>query len=423
MWVAGDITGLPIPADAATLHDGGSRYLTEAFARFGALAPENRVTRLTEFAEVSGGSTGRKLALTVEYQSPGPRRELFVKFSRDLDDPARDHGRTQMESEIRFAALSGSAEFPIVVPTAMFADYHPESGTGILITERIAFGANGIEPQHPKCMDYTMAEPAEHYRALLTAVATLAGAQQAGRLPIDSSTEFTTDIEALSVGERPPVTAERLVRRVDRLVEFAANHPALLPANVRSASFLARLRTELPRLLALEPYVWRQLRERTDFVALCHWNANVDNAWFWRDGDGALKCGLMDWGCVGQMNVAMALWGALCSAETALWNDEFDALLLLFVDVFDANGGANLDVVALRSQVVLYAATMAMTWLMDVPSYVTAQVADLGPDSTRMAPGIRDVESVRSRLQMMVNALNLWETSDVGGLLSAISAR
>src|SRR6478736_4992482 len=59
MWVAGDITGLPIPADAATLHDGGSRYLTEAFARFGALAPENRVTRLTEFAEVSGGSTGR----------------------------------------------------------------------------------------------------------------------------------------------------------------------------------------------------------------------------------------------------------------------------------------------------------------------------------------------------------------------------
>jgi hypothetical protein len=423
MWVVGDITGVPIPADAATLHDGGVDYLTEAFARFGALTPANRVTRLTEFAEVSGGSTGRKLALTVDYQSPGPPRELFVKFSRDLDDPARDHGRTQMESEIRFAALARSAEFPIVVPSAMFADYHPESGTGILVTERIAFGANGIEPQQPKCMDYAMAEPVEHYRALLTAVATLAGAQQAGHLPVDSSTAFTTDIEALSVGERPPVTAERLVRRVDRLVEFAASHPALLPANVRSTSFLARLRVELPRLLTLESHVWQYLRERTEFVALCHWNANVDNAWFWRDGDGALNCGLMDWGCVGQMNVAMALWGALCGAETSLWVDEFDALLVLFADVFEVNGGSKLDVTALRAQVVLYTATMAMTWLMDVPSYVTAQVPELGPDSTRMAPGIRDVESVRSRLQMMANALNLWETSDVDGLLSTISAR
>jgi hypothetical protein len=64
-----------------------------------------------------------------------------------------------------------------------------------------------------------------------------------------------------------------------------------------------------------------------------------------------------------------------------------------------------------------------MTWLMDVPSYVTAQVAGLGPASTRMTPGIRDSESVRSRFQMMVNALNLWETSDIGALLSAISAR
>jgi hypothetical protein len=421
-WAVGDVTGLPIPADAAALRDGGPRYLTEAFARFGALAPDNSVTGLTEFAEVSGGSTGRKLLLTVEYEHPGPRRELFVKFSRDLDDPARDHGRTQMESEIRFASLSRDAAFPIIVPDAMFADYHAESGTGVLITERIPFGANGIEPQHAKCMDYVMHDPIEHYRTLLTAVATLAGTEQAGRLRSNSTSAFGTDIEALSVGERIPATAERLVRRVDRLAEFAANHPGLLPANVRAAAFLARLRFELPRLLEVEPYVWRYLRERTEYVALCHWNANVDNAWFWRDADGVLNCGLMDWGCVGRMNVAMALWGALCSAETALWNHEFDALLALYADVFRANGGAELDVVALRAQVVLYAGVMTMTWLMDVPSYVTAAVSDLDATTTRMAPGIRNAESVRCRLQMLTNALNLWESSDVNGLLSAISA-
>jgi hypothetical protein len=37
-----------------------------------------------------------------------------------------------------------------------------------------------------------------------------------------------------------------------------------------------------------------------------------------------------------------------------------------------------------------------------------------------MASGIRDVESVRCRLQMMTNVLNLWERNDIAGLLAAI---
>ena len=76
----------------------------------------------------------------------------------------------------------------------------------------------------------------------------------------------------------------------------------------------------------------------------------------------------MDWGCVGQMNVAMAVWGAMCSAETELWNDDLDDLLALFVDEFHAmRRTPGLDVARLRDQVVLYAAVMAMTWLLDVP--------------------------------------------------------
>jgi hypothetical protein len=315
--------------------------------------------------------------------------------------------------------LSSRADFPIVVPTAMFADYHRESGTGVLITERIPFGVGGVEPQHEKCMDYLMSDQLSHYRALLTAVATLAGTQKAGRLRCSSSA-FATDIEQLSVGERIPLTADRLSRRVARLADFAAAHPALLPANVRSPGFHARLSGELPRLLVLEPLVWGHLRGQHDYVALCHWNANVDNAWFWPDANGVLRCGLMDWGCVGEMNVAMAVWGAMCSAETELWNNDLDTLLALFVDVFHASGGPRLDVARLRDQVVLYSAVMAMTWLLDVPSYVAKQVTDLDSQTTRMDPGIQGAESVRCRLQMMVNALNLWETSDAGGLLTAI---
>jgi hypothetical protein len=41
----------------------------------------------------------------------------------------------------------------------MFATYHIDSGTGILISERIAFGHNRIEPAYAKCMDCTFPAP------------------------------------------------------------------------------------------------------------------------------------------------------------------------------------------------------------------------------------------------------------------------
>jgi hypothetical protein len=65
----------------------------------------------------------------------------------------------------------------------------------------------------------------------------------------------------------------------------------------------------------------------------------------------------------------------------------------------------------------LYAAVMGMTWPLDVPGYVRSQVPDLTSESTRKDPGIRDVENVRCRLQMLTNGLNLWETYDLGRLL------
>ena len=66
-----------------------------------------------DFDEVPGGSTGRKVLLTVEYDKPcRTHTDLFVKFSRDFDNPIRDRGKTQMEPEVRFASLSRATGFP-----------------------------------------------------------------------------------------------------------------------------------------------------------------------------------------------------------------------------------------------------------------------------------------------------------------------
>ncbi|ODQ90622.1 hypothetical protein [Mycolicibacterium holsaticum] len=418
-WVRGDSLGLDLPAHVDALRAGGPAFLTEAFRRSGVLGAHADVAAITDLREFRGGSTGRKALLSVDYSAAaGLPDELFVKFSRDFDDAARDRGRAQMEFEVRFALLSRTPGFPITVPGCLFADYHAATGTGILITERIAYGANGIEPHYDKCLDYRMPDPLGHYEAMLGALGRLAGSHKAGRLPAELVEHFPVDMQRLSVGERAPYTAEQLQRRVDRLAEFAVAHPNLLPEDIRDPKFLARLRDQVIRFPTSEAAIWRYLAEDPDYVALCHWNANVDNAWFWRHPDGHLDCGLLDWGCVGQMNLAMVLWGAMCSAETDMWNQHFEVLLDHFLAEFRAAGGPLLQVATVKRHLLLYVAVMGLAWLLDVPGYLLKLLPSSVPD--RFDARIADDEQARSRLLMMTNFLNLWSRNDMVGVLDGI---
>jgi hypothetical protein len=150
----------------------------------------------------------------------------------------------------------------------------------------------------------------------------------------------------------------------------AVQLPGSVDSPVGSPEFLACLRADVPRFAHHEHAVTGKLAADSDYVALCHWNANVDNAWFWRDADHVLHCGLMDWGCAGKMNVAMALWGATSGAETDLWDQYFDDLLRLFVSEVRARGGPKLDACELQNQVMLYVGIMTVAWLLDVPALI-----------------------------------------------------
>jgi hypothetical protein len=421
MTIAGDDTAIALPSHPAALVAAGSGFLTSAFHIYGTLSRDNAVTRVTECAEISGGSTGRKALLSVEYATPEPHlpTALFVKFSRDLDDPLRDIGRTQMQPEVRFAELASRPGFPITVPTTLFADYHADTGTGILITERIPFGVNGVEPQHHKCLDYEMPNVKEHYRTLVKSLAQLAGWQRGGAAA-DVIDRFPVDLQAATVGERPPLREDKLSRQMSRLTEFADTHAGLLPPNVRAPRFLSELARQIPLIVGAEQALWQHLTASEDHIALCHWNANVDNAWFWRDGDGRLQCGLLDWGCVSQLNVAMALWGALSAAETSLWDKHFDDLVYLFAKDYHAAGGPSIVPSELAAQVLQYAAIMGATWLLDVPALIRARLGEPAKAMTRFDPAIKHDEAIRAPLQMLTNVLNLWQTRDVGSLLAAL---
>lgn len=421
-WVQGDALGLDIPAHAEALGTGGADFLTAAFHAAGSLPANNRVRAITECREVKGGSTGRKLLLSVNYEKPSPdlHRHLFVKFSRDFDDAIRDRGRGQMELEVLFALLSRSPDFPIAVPACYFSDFHHASGTGILITERIAYGRDGIEPHYEKCLDYRMPDQLGHYRALVRALGRLAGSHKAGRLPPQVETYFPFAPEKLVVSQRAPLSPQQISERVASYASFAQQHPGLFPETIRSEAFLRRLADEAPRFQALAERGQKLLQSNRDMIALCHWNAHVDNAWFWHNDRGELECGLMDWGNVSQMNVAMAIWGCLSAAELPIWDDHLDDLLDLFRREFERSGGPALDPAQLGLHLTLYVAMMGLNWMLDVPTFTLAKLPGIDAVESRFDAVIEDNERARTQLLILTAFLNLWQKQDMAAVIALL---
>jgi hypothetical protein len=424
-WVAGDTLGLPIPAHIAALRARAEDFLTKAFRASGALAADNAVAGVTRFDELSVGGTGCKLILSVRYAQPQKALpcDLFVKFSRDFSNHHRDRSRYMLDAEVRFALLSREPGFPIVVPQCLFADYHAASGTGILITERIAYGSNGIEPHYAKCLDTELPEPLAHYRALVTTLARLSGTHKAGLMPARTDTLFPFDAADAALRDRIPYTAQQLRNRVARYADFAAKYPHMLPANIRAPAFIETLRGEVVQFWECEEKIQAVLQGEPDFVALCHWNANIDNGWFWQGKDGALECGLLDWGRVGQMSIARTLYGALSGAEPAFWVEHADGLIALFAAEYERCGGPAIDVEALKTHVDLVTVTMGLAYMMDVPPIVQKEFPDLaeisGPDDPRFLAN----ENARVMLHMLTMFLSRWETQDFGTVLTQALGR
>jgi hypothetical protein len=419
-WVEGDHLGLNIPAHVDALRSGGEAFLTQAFHASGALTDDNTVAAINRLEACPGGSTGCKFWLSVQYARPAPElhTDLFIKFSRDFDDRIRDQSRDQLEAEVKLALISRSPGFPIVVPTSYFADYHAASGTGLLITQSIPFGKQGLEPLYEKCLDYRMPEPLAHYRAIFRNLGKLAGTHKSGRIEDSVARHFPFVPARQSLDQPVRYSLEQLQRRVEKLADFAVQHPRLLPANIASAEFIAKLAAEIPLFLQHESAIKRYLQSQADYIALIHWNANVDNAWFWRSAAGELECGLMDWGNVSQMNIGLALWGALSAAETSMWNDHLDALLVLFIEEFRGAGGPALAIEELKRQMFFAAAMMSLSWLMDAPAMIRRQVPDLAAAADRFVAAIQHSETARTQLLMLTNFLNLWQRYDFGRMLA-----
>jgi hypothetical protein len=426
--VLGDATGVLLPTHSKALREAGAEFLTQAFRAFGSLPTDNAVTRITAVEPCHAGNSGQKLFLSVEYAKPDPalHTDLFVKLSRDFADAFRDRRKYELEAEVRLAALSRLPAFPVHVAKPYFADFNHESGGGILITQRIAFGQGGLEPLRAKCMDHTLPNALEHYRATITALARLAAAQDSGQLTPDLERLFPFDAVTAAADLPIPWNATQMRDKVARIGTLVAGSPQLFPAAVTAPGFIARLERDTLNVLRHEAEVRRFLHADPRFVALTHWNTNIDNAWFWRDAAGVLQCGLLDWGMVRQMNLGYGLWGGLSAAEGRMLEAHLDDLLALFARELAAHGGPELPLDLLALHIDLSVAMLGLALMIDLPALIEARLPEAVDADNPHDPLLRRDSVVHGFLHVATNFLDLWARRDFGASLDRmleVSAR
>lgn len=422
--MTGDNFGLPVPADAEALLTGGTGFLTTAFRAAGSLELGNSVAAITQAAEFPEGGAGKKLLLTVAYERSGPAlpEQLFVKFSRDFGDELRDSARDTMVSEVNFALLARAPDFPVKVPRCLFADIEAASATGLLVTERIPYGRDGVEPFHPKCMDYLLPDPVEHYRAIMRDLGRLSGAHRAGRL--------APGFDALSRSDRKQAPAAfgvhapegKLVQWANRMFDFVQRYPHLFPERVRDRALREPFISYLADVVRANSRIREILSGNPDLVAFAHWNANIDNCWFERDAQGVLHCGFIDWANAGPISLAQAVNGVISAAEPYVWAEHLDELLGVFTEAFAAQGAARLDPDELRLHVLLTAVS-AVGSSMAAPVAVTREIDDIDAVTGPRDDAFRHCYNARVLLHMMTNLLENWQALALGDLVRHLGDR
>lgn len=413
-FAVGDDTGVRMPAHPEALREAGAAFLTRAFQAFGALPVDNAVERIVDIAPCTAGNSGQKVFLTVKYARPDPalHTRLFVKFSREFTDAFRDRRRAELQGEVELAKLSRDPAFPVTVAKPYFADFEAATGTGVLITEAIAFGRDGIEPLLRKCMDHELANPVEHYRATVTALARLAAAQKSGRLSVEG--HFPYDHAAAAADLPIPWSEAELREKARAIGRFIDDCPALFAPRLQG--FAAQLEEDAVHFLRNDARLRAFLHADPDMIALAHWNTNIDNAWFWRDDAGTLQCGLLDWGMVRQMNLAYSLWGGLSAADPPVLEREIGALL----DLFAAE--LSLDRAELDLHFDLSIMLLCMALMFDVTAIVFPRVPDIAQATSLHDPILQANQVAHGFLHVFSNALNLWALRDFGASLDRVLA-
>mmetsp|Transcript_113697 Transcript_113697/g.196458 ORF Transcript_113697/g.196458 Transcript_113697/m.196458 type:complete len:652 (-) Transcript_113697:145-2100(-) len=378
----GDLYGLPVPPTLSHVQKLGTSWLTSAFHTAGTLPKDNAVKsmkmkRLKTTTKDAAGGAGPKAFLSVEYEKEDPElhKELFVKM------PWATEGSKEMGGDMGWRYTTSSAgdmEFqecvvyrfvgpvlPVKIPKYYFADCCRENTNYILITEKVNYGDRDREmssfkpyeilPSPQKYWDFML--PKQHqvdmYCTLVRAQARMAAWYQNG---------FFSAVPPVCIGEtmRPPAPGsfpfpfqlpagkregkKKAGKAMAALLkELLTLGEHVFPAGLTDPAFMEAMSNFIEDGFAYLDDVKGYSCLWPEQVGLTHSNLNCDNAFYWRDADGKLDCGLIDFGGLCPMNVAQGFSGGFTGAEGWM-QDEWDvAVLKVFKDEYYRECGIRLN--------------------------------------------------------------------------------
>jgi hypothetical protein len=422
-FVRGQETGTEFPTTIEAFRKVGVEFLTRAFHAVGSLPLDDRVTAIIRADEFVGGGMGRKLLLDLEYErGHGLAKQLFVKFPLDEGHPQREAFTWPMQSEVRFYLLSMRTKLPVAIPKAYFADFDAASPSGILITERVAYGEGNIEACIDKCQDFLLDDQLERYRVVAQANAKLAGEHKAGKLGSSIAEKFPFPGPGQVDGERFFYAQADVDTRIAKLREFANKAPQLLPKTFASNQFLDQFARETSLVLQHQDKIYDYLNGADDFIGLCHWNINIDNAWFWRDEPDQLRVGFLDWGRASQMNIARAFWGMVCAAELDLLDNHRQELMQVFVDSYRQSGGPAITLAEFEFMYRLAVSVDAFLWMIDAPTIVETHLPNYPEMGDRTDPRLQNTFLARAQQHILTVMLNEFSWARVEDLIPTLLA-
>lgn len=456
----GEHFGIIFPHSMELFQEMGVEFLNDAFHLAGTLPEDNSVVALKEVIGLSldpsageaMGGAGQKLLLRVEYAKPNPdlHTELFVKIPHPF---TTKNQRWQVscrdlcdEGEIMFNRVVASA-LPFLTPKYYFGDINRTTTNCCLITEKLNmakewkpladFEPMEIFPAMTKNKDYTLPEKGKPmYLALGKAMGRLAGAYHSGVLGPKEEMErlffgLTQEVKECwghgwppkwhtdaSMRERLKDAAAANANKTHQMCEVAIDFmtnvaPQLFSEELKDKVFLRRFVKEAVEVAQYEVEINTYMGHDPAFMSLVHGNLQIDNAYYWKNAEGEVVAGLLDWGGVSFDNAVTSMARNWCGAEPEVMDEIDEQILENFVKELERTGGPRIT----RTRALQVARLLQGTFCFAMAVHVSQlyQYKDKKDPFWKDLSGPRDprVEGVfdfRYRIYNWKNQLMLWKS-------------
>mmetsp|Transcript_25303 Transcript_25303/g.57517 ORF Transcript_25303/g.57517 Transcript_25303/m.57517 type:complete len:671 (+) Transcript_25303:38-2050(+) len=437
----GMIYGLEFPWNQDMLAEFGPQWLTRAFHTAGTLDYHNAVTsvRVEKKIKVTGGNNAGKFLFDVTYRerAPGLHTKLFAKVPFLFSGPTKGdrisssvYKQLMDLVEINTYRLLESA-LPTKTPKFYFGDISNETTNYILITERVPFAEMGgkwrkgplkpleIEGPYDKCKDFQIrGSPKEYYGLLMQTIARIAGLHKSGRMgdpemikacfmnpraAADDPEAWGLNPDA-STGEAPVAVR----RKLDSAYNFVSQTAKVVfPPYVGNSAFKKKFIKTLMTASAYTTEVMYFKHSHADYVALGHQNLNADNAYFWRDEQGALQCGVFDWGGFGTFSLGHKIWWTINCADFDHVSVNLSTYVDMFVAEYHASGGPRIDPERLMHAIFLTSFENALFMVAAVPNcHKMCQLKEWETIRNRSDPRISENIDGKSTLRTTLHVLD-----------------